>query len=83
MGKAGDPGRKATLRSRLWQYLRFGEGASIRHWGGRLVWQLADAEALLVAWKELPEELPGEVESKLIACFRQQHGARPFANLRK
>ena len=26
IGKAGDPGKAATLRSRLWQYLRFGAG---------------------------------------------------------
>ena len=26
IGKAGNPGKSATLRSRLWQYLRFGAG---------------------------------------------------------
>ena len=82
-GKAGDPGRAATLRSRLRQYLRFGAGSNVGHWGGRYVWQLADAESLLIAWKELPDGVPSDVETELIAGFRHLHGVRPFANLAK
>lgn len=83
IGKAGDPGQSATLRSRLWQYLRFGAGANVGHWGGRYVWQLADAESLLVAWCELPNGVPSEIETELIAAFRADTGMRPFANLAK
>ena len=39
IGKAGSSTGKATLRSRLGQYLRFGQGANVGHWGGRLIWQ--------------------------------------------
>lgn len=35
IGKAGAPGKSATLRSRLKQYLDFGAGRPIGHWGGR------------------------------------------------
>lgn len=83
IGKAGDPGKAATLRTRLWQYLRFGIGANVGHWGGRYIWQLEDAENLLVCWLPLPEGIPSELESALIDSFRQEHGVRPFANLTK
>lgn len=83
IGKAGDPGSAATLRSRLWQYLRFGAGANVGHWGGRYIWQLRGHEDLTIAWKELPVEVPSEEESALIAAFRNSYGERPFANLVK
>lgn len=83
IGKAGDPGSAATLRSRLGQYLKFGAGRKIGHWGGRYVWQLADAKDLQVCWLPLPEEFPSQVESELIAAFRSVCGDRPFANLTK
>src|SRR4051812_29687136 len=30
------------LRQRLDQYMRFGRGQKIGHWGGRLIWQLSN-----------------------------------------
>ncbi|WP_206542011.1 HTH domain-containing protein [Leucobacter celer] len=83
IGKAGDPGTAATLRTRLRQYLRFGLGESVGHWGGRYVWQLADAKELLVGWLPLPAGNPSEVESHLIGQFRNHFEKRPFANLAK
>ena len=83
IGKAGDPVQAATLRSRLWQYLRFGTGANVGHWGGRYIWQLEDAESLLACWLPLPDGSPSELESSLIDTFRQEHGVRPYANLTK
>ncbi|MFD1203197.1 hypothetical protein ACFSWE_13150 [Leucobacter albus] len=83
IGKAGDPGSRATLRSRLRQYLGFGAGRNVGHWGGRYVWQLADAQQLEFAWLALPDGAPSAVESDLIGSFREQFGVRPFANLTK
>lgn len=83
IGKAGGSGIKATLRSRLEQYIQFGEGKNIGHWGGRYIWQLADAADLIFAWKPLSDIYPIEVEKQMIADFKQAHdGKRPFANLR-
>ena len=74
---------KATLQSRIEQYMRFGQGEPIGHWGGRLIWQLADAKDLIVCWKVLgKDEEPREVEKNIIQEFKKGHGGkRPFANL--
>lgn len=38
IGKAGKDGSDATLQSRLRQYIKFGQGGNIGHYGGRLIW---------------------------------------------
>ena len=82
IGKAGGTGSSATLNKRLGQYLRFGQGANVGHWGGRYIWQLQDSCNLIVCWKTLSSEEPREMEQKMIEEFRSQHsGMRPFANL--
>ncbi|MBR5061446.1 MAG: hypothetical protein IKX24_04800 [Prevotella sp.] len=81
IGKAGGIGSSSTLQKRLGQYLRFGQGANIGHWGGRYIWQLADSRDLVVCWKTLVEEEPRDVEHQMIAEFKATHGKRPFANL--
>lgn len=82
IGKASARKSKADgLRRRLDEYRRFGQGKPVGHWGGRLVWQLVDSDALVVAWKE--SESPSELESELLAAFVRDHGRLPFANLRR
>jgi hypothetical protein len=81
IGKAGGSGKKATLRSRLKQYLNFGQGKPVGHWGGRLIWQLKHSSNLLICWKELPTIEPREYEAELIKSFVSKFGKRPFANL--
>lgn len=74
-------GKATSLKSRLSSYLRFGEGKFASHWGGRLIWQLADSRDLLVCWK-VTKEVPRDVEERMIAEFKDAHGGqRPFANL--
>ena len=51
IGKAGSDTSSATLKSRLKQYFGFGQGKNIGHWGGRLIWQLATSNNLVVCWK--------------------------------
>lgn len=70
------------LRNRLAAYCSFGEGGRGRHYGGRLIWQLADSEKLLVAWRKLdtPDVNPYEVEQKMIRAFKSVYGKPPFAN---
>lgn len=73
-------GKADRLKRRLTQFADFGAGKPIGHWGGRLIWQLPNIEALRVAWKETPGRVPVEVEAELIAAFRHSHGKPPFAN---
>jgi hypothetical protein len=73
-------GKADELRRRLRHFADFGAGKPIGHWGGRLLWQLAESETLLVVWKETPGEIPVDAESALIAAFRATFGKPPFAN---
>jgi hypothetical protein len=82
IGKAGSESGSATLQSRLKQYLNFGQGKAVGHWGGRLIWQLALADELVVCWKITPQDEPAFVESNLIKKFKQIYGQRPFSNLK-
>ncbi len=81
IGKA-DAGRAGArgIRVRLDEYLRFGQGEPIGHWGGRYLWQLAGTDQLLVCWKPCP--VPPEEETGLLDLFRGEYGALPFANLK-
>lgn len=71
-------GKATDLRARLYLYRRHGQGKPVRHWGGRLIWQLADSAELLVAWKPVPD--PRTVEKTMISEFEMRHGNLPFAN---
>jgi hypothetical protein len=69
------------LRRRLSSFVRFGRGGSARHWGGRLIWQMGEAEQLVVAWRVLATHLaPSAEEEVLLAAFRGAYGKAPFAN---
>ena len=81
IGKAGSISGRATLRSRLGQYLRFGETKNVGHWGGRLIWQLKNHDELIFCWKEEPTNDPREIEKQLLGEYIKQFGVRPFANL--
>jgi len=81
VGKAGGPTSMATLHSRLGQYLRFGQGKNVGHWGGRLIWQLKLHRDLLFCWKSTSDDDPREVERLLIDSYVKQYGKKPFANL--
>ena len=73
-------GKADKLLQRLRQFAQFGAGKPIGHWGGRLVWQLSRSSDLLVAWRETPDEIPKEVETRMLAEFRAFYGQPPFAN---
>jgi hypothetical protein len=68
------------LCGRLGDLMKFGLGKPVGHWGGRLIWHLANYRQLLVRWYETDN--PVAVEARLIREFQQVHGVRPFANLR-
>lgn len=73
-------GKATSLKKRISQYIRFGHGANVGHYGGRFIWQLADSKDLFVCWK--PSRInPRTEESALIQEFIGHYGERPFANL--
>lgn len=83
IGKAGGSDSNATLRKRLKQYMQFGQGKPIGHWGGRLIWQVEGSSDFLVCWKVTKDYEPKEVEGKLIQEFKSKYGKLPFANLKE
>jgi len=81
IGQAGGNGSSATLKKRLKQYLDFGKGKPVGHYGGRLIWQLLHHKDLLVAWKNTKFTNPREEERAVIRDFHNNYGRLPFANL--
>jgi hypothetical protein len=76
-------GKGDSLQRRLGEYARFGRGDPIGHWGGRYIWQLADAADLLVAWREAGDgQTAADAEGELAGEFKRRFGALPFANIR-
>ncbi|MCC3301664.1 hypothetical protein [Arthrobacter sp. zg-Y895] len=82
LGKAsaGSQGNRG-LRRQISEFVDFGRGKPPGHWDGRLIWQLLDAEDLLVAWKELPPDALNPALAKYQAEFVRLYGRLPFANL--
>ena len=80
IGKAGKTANRG-LRKRLYEYMRFGQGEPVGHYGGRYIWQLADAADLLVCWKRIDGD-PEQAERQLLLAFKEEYGDFPFANLR-
>lgn len=81
-GKAG-PGSKGNrgLRRQIQEFVDFGRGKPPGHWDGRLIWQLAAATKLVIAWKELPVQQLAAAEAGYHAAFVDEFGRLPFANL--
>ena len=78
-------GSGLDLRSRvglLVEFSRAGRARSVFHRGGRLLWQLADAQELLIGWRMEPDGI-GTTERDLVDEFKEVYGQFPFANLRR
>jgi hypothetical protein len=82
IGKAG-AGAAGTrgLRKRLQEFADFGRGKPVGHWGGRLLWQLANSQSLVIAWKELEAAEVHSADAEYQAEFISMCGRLPFANL--
>ena len=83
IGKAGSLNGNANLKNRLQQYMDFGQGIPVGHWGGRFIWQLKDSKSLQICWKFTLNENPRTVERQLIEEFMSYYNKLPFANLRR
>lgn len=82
LGKAG-PGSTGNrgLRKRIQEFADFGRGKPVGHWGGRLLWQLAESPSLIIAWKELSAADVDSAEAAYQAEFVRLYGGLSFANL--
>jgi len=60
-------GKAKSLRERVGELLQFSDGRPVRHWGGRLLWQLHGCQDLLLAWRQEPD--CGGAETELIDEF--------------
>jgi hypothetical protein len=80
VGKAGGGKLKVHLKKRISLLIQFGSGANVAHWGGRYLWQLADAEDLILCWKPTPISDPRSVEKAMVSAFEASYGRRPYAN---
>ncbi len=75
-------GKGDRLRARLKQFIDFGSGRPVGHWGGRYTWQIKGSDDFVVAWKRTPSEDPRAVEVRLLAAFRAENaGMPPVANI--
>jgi hypothetical protein len=77
IGKAGGPGYKSVLGKRLGQFYRHCYGRRSPHSGGQSVKLLT--LPLWVFWAAT-ENVPREVEQKMLRAFTERAGHRPFAN---
>ncbi len=77
VGEGGD------LRGRLADFLAFGRGRPVGHWGGRFIWQVAGAEQFLIGWQATASKQAAKaLEGRLLEDFAAAYGCLPFANLR-
>lgn len=73
--------RRTGLARRIGELQRHGFRGGANHYGGKLLWQIDDADALLIAWKSLAEGESAATESGLIRGFERIIGRQPFANV--
>jgi hypothetical protein len=76
-------GKADTLRGRVEELITFSRerGKNVRHWGGRLLWQVQGHPAFLVAW--VVEPYFAALETDLLDEFIDAHKRLPFANLKR
>ena len=74
-------GKSTNIQKRIRTYMKFGKGEKARHGGGRAIWQLADADDLIVCWTATTDG-PRKVEKEMIQRYKLNHSSkRPFANM--
>ena len=78
IGKTTKP--EQTLHKRVSELIGFGNGKKYSHWGGRLIWQLENHDALLICWRV--DKNPVDTKCQIIKEFKKKYdNALPFANL--
>ncbi|MCH8034838.1 MAG: hypothetical protein IH950_13915 [Bacteroidetes bacterium] len=81
IGQSGGGTSSATINKRMKQFMKFGQGQPVGHWGGRLIWQIKNNRKLKICWKTLTNNDPREIEKELIQQFENHYFKKPFANI--
>lgn len=77
-----DGERRNGLANRMAEFQKCGFFGGGNHFGGRLIWRIADRDSLLICWKCLPRGTAADVESLMITGFKKANRQRPpFANI--
>ena len=79
---AGSSGKRG-LRKRIGEFVRFGQGEPVGHWGGRYIWQLSDSQDLRIAWLPVTDGSAKKAEVVLFDEFYANYTQLPFANFRR
>lgn len=74
-------GKGNNLNRRIREFIDFGNGSPIGHWGGRLVWQVKGSNRFVIAWQTSKNEK--DLEQELFDSFQSLYHKLPFANLRR
>jgi hypothetical protein len=80
IGATGGKNKSGTLKRRVKQLLRFGQGENVGHYGGRIIWQLKNHLDLVVCWMPTEDE-PMQLKKTLLKDFQLKYDQKPFANL--
>ena len=83
-GKKDGELTNGELRTRIGQYIRYGERGKGGHGGGRYIWSLMKAEELVFCWLKVTDDEtdPKEIECTMLREFmKANEGRMPFANL--
>ncbi|HGJ65339.1 TPA: hypothetical protein ENS27_08125 [bacterium] len=75
-------GKGNKLQRRMKQFINFGSGKPIGHWGGRLVWQIENSDDFFVAWKCVDDQDPSIIESQMFKEFNSTYHKLLYANLK-
>ena len=78
---ANREGKNGNLETRIEQLIRFGSRKNTGHYGGRLMWQIKDAEDLKIRWKVMADDKQENEKEQVLAEFEQVHQSLPFANI--
>ncbi len=79
-------GQAKDLLERIGLLIEFsdaGPDKSVFHWGGRLLWQVAESDDFQVAWMATEPSECRPLERVLVDGFADAWGRMPFANLQR
>lgn len=74
-------GESSDLNKRISLLMEFSNGQSVRHWGGRYMWQIRGSENYLICWCLTNNH--ENAKKEFIKNFKAQHNnKKPFANIK-